>query len=98
MEAISRLAGEDDKLFGSVTNGDVAEALVKEGHKLDKRDVLLIEPLRAMHFIHFTAWCARQKADGGFARLSPDWGSQDFWRQEMAALETQKREIEEGEE
>ncbi|MEI8121436.1 MAG: serine/threonine protein kinase [bacterium] len=57
----------------------------------------LIEPLRAMHFIHFTAWCARQKADGGFARLAPDWGSQDFWRQEMAALETQKREIEEGE-
>ena len=53
----------------------------------------LIEPLRAMHFIHFTAWCARQKADGGFARLSPDWGSQEFWRQEMAALETQRQEI-----
>jgi Ser/Thr protein kinase RdoA (MazF antagonist) len=56
----------------------------------------LIEPLRAMHFIHFTAWCARQKADGGFARLSPDWGSQAFWRQELAELEKQRHEIETG--
>lgn len=56
----------------------------------------LIEPLRAMHFIHFTAWCARQKADGGFARLSPDWGSQAFWRQELAELEKQRHEIEAG--
>ena len=53
----------------------------------------LIEPLRAMRFIHFTAWCARQKADGGFARLSPDWGSQEFWRQEIAALDRQLHEI-----
>src|SRR6185369_3050504 len=35
--SISRVAGEDDKLFGSVTNLDVAEALAKEGHKIDKR-------------------------------------------------------------
>jgi large subunit ribosomal protein L9 len=45
---ISRLAGEDDKLFGSVTNADVAEALAKEGHKVDKRDVILEEPLKAL--------------------------------------------------
>jgi large subunit ribosomal protein L9 len=45
---ITRLAGEDDKLFGSVTNADVAEALAKEGHKVDKRDILLPEPLRAL--------------------------------------------------
>ncbi len=53
----------------------------------------LIEPLRAMRFIHFTAWCARQKADGGFARLAPDWGMPAFWRQEIADLETQRQEI-----
>jgi large subunit ribosomal protein L9 len=45
---ISRLAGEDDKLFGSVTNADVAEALAKEGHKVDKRDIHLEEPLKAL--------------------------------------------------
>ena len=53
----------------------------------------LIEPLRAMHFIHFTAWCARQKSDGGFARLSHDWGGQEFWRQEITELEKQMQEI-----
>jgi Ser/Thr protein kinase RdoA (MazF antagonist) len=53
----------------------------------------LIEPLRAMRFIHYLAWCARQKADGGFSRLTPDWGTPAFWRQEMADLETQRREI-----
>jgi large subunit ribosomal protein L9 len=45
---ISRLAGEDDKLFGSVTNGDIADALAKEGHKIDKRGILLDEPLKAL--------------------------------------------------
>ena len=53
----------------------------------------LIEPLRAMRYIHFTAWCARQKADGGFSRLAPGWGAPAFWRQEVADLETQRREI-----
>jgi large subunit ribosomal protein L9 len=45
---ISRMAGEDDKLFGSVTNGDIAEALSKEGYKLDKRDIELPEHLKAL--------------------------------------------------
>ena len=46
--SIARVAGEDDKLFGSVTNADVAEALAKEGHKIDKRDITLVEPLKAL--------------------------------------------------
>ena len=45
---ITRLAGEDDKLFGAVTNADVAEALAKEGHKVDKRDILLHDPIKAL--------------------------------------------------
>jgi Ser/Thr protein kinase RdoA (MazF antagonist) len=53
----------------------------------------LIEPLRVMRFIHFVAWCARQKADGGFSRLAPNWGTSEFWRQELTDLETQRQEI-----
>lgn len=45
---IARIAGEDDKLFGSVTNGDIAESLAKEGFKVDKRDIDLPEPLKAL--------------------------------------------------
>ncbi len=65
-------------------------------HDFDRTTLRLIEPLRAMRFIHFTAWCARQKADGGFARLAPEWGTTAFWRQEIHDLEKQYQEIEDA--
>lgn len=59
----------------------------------DRSTVRLIEPLRALRFLHFTAWCARQQADGGFARLAPDWGTDAYWQREIDALERQRVEI-----
>ena len=38
--------GEEGKLFGSVTNKDVAEALSREGILLDKRKIQLDDPIR----------------------------------------------------
>ncbi|MBI3609435.1 MAG: 50S ribosomal protein L9 [Nitrospirae bacterium] len=38
--------GEEGKLFGSVTNKDVAEALAKEGIEIDKRKIRLEDPLK----------------------------------------------------
>lgn len=46
--SIRREAGDDDKLFGSVTNRDIAEALAAEGIELDRRTIQLDEPLRAI--------------------------------------------------
>ena len=75
-------------------------ALLLEGYEtfrpFDRSTLRLIEPLRALRFIHYTAWCARQKADGGFARLEPDWGTEAFWRQELQDLERQRQEIEDA--
>lgn len=72
--------------------------LLLEGYELfrpyDSYDLQLIEPLRAMRFIHYTAWCVRQAADGGFARLVPDWGGPAWWRQEIGELRKQMQEIE----
>lgn len=45
---IKRKVGEQDKLFGSVTALDVAEALAAAGHKLDRRLIHLPEPIRAV--------------------------------------------------
>jgi Ser/Thr protein kinase RdoA (MazF antagonist) len=71
--------------------------LLLEGYEtflaFPRETLRLIEPLRAMRFIHYTAWCARQKADGGFSRLAPGWGQPAFWRQEIAELERQRQEI-----
>jgi large subunit ribosomal protein L9 len=36
---IRRKAGESQKLFGSITNADVAEALEQKGFKLDRRQI-----------------------------------------------------------
>ncbi len=44
--SIKRQTGEGDKLFGSVTNGDVAEALAAAGIAVDKKSVVLEEPIR----------------------------------------------------
>jgi large subunit ribosomal protein L9 len=43
---ISQLAGEDDRLFGSVTNTDIAEKLAKKGIEVDKKQILLTDPIK----------------------------------------------------
>ncbi len=45
---ISVSVGEEDKLFGSVTSQDIAAALEEKGLKLDKRKILLDEPIKAL--------------------------------------------------
>jgi large subunit ribosomal protein L9 len=42
------LVGEDDRLFGSVTNNDVAELLAKDGVTIDKRHIELDEPIKSL--------------------------------------------------
>jgi large subunit ribosomal protein L9 len=40
---IPRKAGDDDKLYGSVTNADIAKELEKEGITIDRRKIV-VEP------------------------------------------------------
>jgi large subunit ribosomal protein L9 len=43
---IARKVGEQDKLFGSVTALDIAEALASKGQKVDRRHIHLPEPIK----------------------------------------------------
>jgi large subunit ribosomal protein L9 len=43
-----RAVGEDDKLFGSVTTRDIADALKKAGVELDHRVIQLEQPVKAL--------------------------------------------------
>lgn len=45
---ISQKAGENDQLFGSVTARDVAEALEKRNFSIDRRKLLLEQPIRQL--------------------------------------------------
>ncbi len=46
--SFQRRSGEHDQLFGSVTSGDIAEALEKKGLSLDRRKIQLHEPLKTL--------------------------------------------------
>jgi large subunit ribosomal protein L9 len=43
-----RMVGEDEKLFGSVTNRDIAEQLKKAGVDIDHRWIQLDQPIKAL--------------------------------------------------
>jgi len=46
--AIARRVGENDTLYGSVTNADIAEALKEKGFDIDRRKILLPDALKAL--------------------------------------------------
>ncbi|HJT69273.1 MAG TPA: 50S ribosomal protein L9 [Terriglobales bacterium] len=46
--SFQRRSGEHDQLFGSVTSGDLAEALEKKGFNIDRRKINLHEPLKTL--------------------------------------------------
>ncbi len=41
-------AGEEEKLFGSISNDMIAEALAEEGVSIDKRDIVIEEPIKSL--------------------------------------------------
>ncbi len=44
----ARKAGENDQLFGSVTSGDIADALKAQGFGMDKRQIPLADPIKVL--------------------------------------------------
>jgi large subunit ribosomal protein L9 len=46
--SFTRKAGENDQLFGSVTSGDVADALAAQGFQIEKRKIVLADPIKVV--------------------------------------------------
>ncbi len=46
--SFQRRSGEGDQLFGSVTSGDIADALAKKGFNVDRRKIQLHEALKTL--------------------------------------------------
>src|ERR1051326_7483711 len=44
--SFQRKSGEQDTLFGSVTSGDISDALQHKGFNIDRRKIQLHEPLK----------------------------------------------------
>jgi large subunit ribosomal protein L9 len=47
---IARQAGEEEKLFGSVTSRDIAEGLAQKGIPLDHKKIVLPEPIKTVGY------------------------------------------------
>ena len=49
---IARKVGDNDTLYGSVTNSDIADLLKEKGFDIDRRKILLPDPLRSLGESH----------------------------------------------
>tara|TARA_Y100001960_G_C14219628_1_gene608356 strand:- start:153 stop:599 length:447 start_codon:yes stop_codon:yes gene_type:complete len=47
-------AGDNDKLFGSVTSQMISEEIEKLGYSIDKKEIILDDPIKEIgnHFVH----------------------------------------------
>lgn len=45
---IAKQAGEEDKLYGSVTSSEIAEKIGEHGIEIDRRKIVLDEPIRRL--------------------------------------------------
>jgi len=55
--------------------------------EFDRSSLRLVEPLRALRMIHFSAWIARRIDDPAFKRVFIDFGSERYWREQLIALQ-----------
>lgn len=55
----------------------------------DRRELALIEPLRTLRLIHYSAWLARRWADPTFPINFPWFGSSDYWKGQVQMLQDQ---------
>lgn len=87
-------------LPGTLADSAVEADLLIEGYEtfrpFDQSSLRLIEPLRAMRYVHYSAWCARQVVEDGHSPVIPDFGSRTYWQTETRELADQLERIREG--
>ncbi|MCU0663903.1 MAG: 50S ribosomal protein L9 [Myxococcota bacterium] len=52
--SVAKPAGDNDKLFGSVTTRDIEEALLAQGITVDRKRIVINEPIKSLgdHTVH----------------------------------------------
>ncbi len=58
-------------------------------HAFDAREARLIEPLRTLRLIHYSAWLARRWTDPAFPAAFPWFNSQRYWQDRVLELREQ---------
>lgn len=61
--------------------------------EFDRGSLRLVEPLRALRFIHFAAWIAKRWDDPAFPNAFPHFDSRRYWEELTSDLEMQKERV-----
>jgi Ser/Thr protein kinase RdoA (MazF antagonist) len=63
--------------------------------EFDRRELTLVEPLRTLRLVHYSAWLARRWDDPAFPHAFPWFGTPDYWRDQVVMLEDQLEQMQE---
>ena len=80
-------------LPGERAEGQRALVSLLDGYEqmreFDRRELALIEPLRTLRLIHYSAWLAQRWGDPAFPAAFPWFGTTDYWRGQVHMLTEQ---------
>ena len=87
------LSGERDEM-----TGQLAKLLqgYSEFHDFDYRELHLIEALRSLRMLHYSAWLAQRWSDPAFPLNFPWFNTHAYWEQQILALREQLALLEEA--
>ena len=57
--------------------------------EFDRRELALIEPLRTLRLLHYSAWIARRWDDPAFPAAFPWFGTQRYWQERVLEMREQ---------
>lgn len=66
-----------------------------EFREFDERELVLIEPLRALRIVHYAAWISRRWEDPAFQQAFPFFAGNRFWDEHILALKEQLSRLDE---
>ncbi len=68
----------------------------EEFRDFNRRELHLVEPLRALRLLHYSAWLARRWDDPAFPRAFPWFNSPTYWDEQIHTLRGQLLRLEQG--
>jgi Ser/Thr protein kinase RdoA (MazF antagonist) len=86
------LSGNRDEMGAQLA--DILEGY-EQFYELDYGELRLIEALRTLRMIHYTAWIARRWEDPAFPRAFPWFTENKYWEEHVLALREQRAALDE---
>jgi len=87
------LPGRDEE---ALQKRELLLAAYEQMWDFDRSTLRLVEPLRALRFVHYATWVAKRWSDPAFPRAFPQFGSERYWGEQLQDLYEQLALIQES--